>query len=99
MHTWLITLIALISTGICMFLWFRDVRRIMRERKNMMESADRQLTACRKKALRDRADPETAAVLARSESIYRQAVDIYNRTLKKPWCCLPAHLMGFHHIS
>ena len=33
--------------------------------------------------------------LARSESIYRQAVAHYNDTLCKPWCRLPGHLLGF----
>ena len=99
MTFWLISLIAVISVTLCLFLWFRDVRRIMRERKSTVESAGGQLAACREKSLRARGDPETAAVLERSENIYRQAVDIYNRTLRKPWNYLPAHLMGFHQIS
>lgn len=99
MAPWLITLFAFASTGGCIFLWFRDVRRIMRERKSTVESAGGQLVACREKALRARGDPEAAAVLEWSENIYRQAVDIYNRTLRKPWNYLPAHLMGFHQIA
>ena len=95
MAPWLITLVALVSTGICIFLWFRDVRRIMQEQKSTVESAGGQLVACREKAIRARGDPEAAAVLERSESIYRQAVEIYNRTLCKPWNYLPAYLMGF----
>ena len=42
-----------------------------------------------------RYDPELAHILARSESIYRQAVVHYNDTLCKPWCRLPGHLLGF----
>ena len=42
-----------------------------------------------------RYDPELAQILARSESIYRQAVAHYNDTLCKPWCRLPGHLLGF----
>ena len=99
MQLWLVWVIALSSIMICLFLWVRDVRRIMRERKSTVESADGQLVACREKALRARGDPEAAAVLERSENIYRQAVDIYNRTLRKPWNYLPAHLMGFHQIA
>ena len=41
----------------------------------------------------------TAAVLERSESIYRQAVDHYNQTLRKPWVYPPAALMGFRIIQ
>ena len=98
MAPWLIMLIAFVSTGLCIFLWFRDVRRIMQERKSTVESAGGQLVACREKALRARGDPEAPAVLERSESIYRQAVDLYNRTLRKPWNCLPAYLMGFRPV-
>ena len=99
MAPWPIYLIAITSTVGCFILWFRDVRRIMRERKSTVESAGGQLVACREKALRARGDPEAVAVLERSENIYRQAVDIYNRTLRKPWNYLPARLMGFHRIS
>lgn len=99
MAAWIPWLIAIVSMGAFLLFWFRDVRRIMRERKSTVESAGGQLVACREKALRARGDPEAAAVLERSENIYRQAVDIYNRTLRKPWNYLPAHLMGFHQIA
>lgn len=98
MASWIVWLIAVISTTLCLFLWFREVRRIMRERKSTVESAGGQLAVCREKALKARGDPEAAAILDRSEKIYRQAVDIYNRTLQKPWNYLPALLMGFRHI-
>lgn len=99
MTSWLISLIAIVSTAICVFLWLRDVKRIMSERKSTMESAGRQLAVCREKALRARGDPEAEAVLERSEKIYRQAESIYNQTLKRPWIYLPARLMGFYHCS
>ena len=50
---------------------------------------------CRRQAAGVRYDPELAQILARSESIYRQAVAHYNDTLCKPWCRLPGHLLGF----
>ena len=53
------------------------------------------LSACRRQAAGVRYDPELAHILARSESIYRQAVVHYNDTLCKPWCRLPGHLLGF----
>ena len=99
MAPWLISLIAVVSIALCLFLWFRDVRRIMQERKSTVESAAGQLAVHREKARKARGDPDAAAVLARSEDIYQQAVDIYNRTLQKPWNYLPARLMGYHRIS
>ena len=95
----LICLIAVISTALCLFLWFRDVRRIMKEQKSTVESARRQLASSRERAAKARGDPNAAAVLERSESIYRQAVEHYNQTLRKPWVCPPAALMGFRIIQ
>jgi len=99
MAVWLAWLVASISTIVCLFLWFRDVRRIMRERMNTVESAAAQLDACRKKPAQAVGDPDAAAVLARSEDIYRQAVDLYHQHLRKPWIWLPATLMGFRTIT
>jgi len=84
MAFWLMTIVAVISTAGFLFLWFRDVRRIMQQRKSTVESAAGQLAAWREKARKARGDPEAAAVVERSENIYRQAVDIYNKTLRKP---------------
>lgn len=98
MAFWLILMIAAISTAICLFLWFRDVRRIMTEQKSTMESAEAQLRIFCEKAHKARNDPDAAAVLERSESIYYQAVDNYNRTLHKPWVYPLAALMGFRTI-
>ena len=99
MLRWLITLIAFVSTGTCILLWFRDVHRIMLERKYIVESAGRQLIVCQEKAMKTQNTSEARAVLARSEDIYRQALDLYNRSLQKPWNYLPAYLMGFRRIS
>ena len=71
----------------------------MRERKSTVDSAAGQLAVCRERVRKARGDAETAAVLEMSESIYRQAVDIYNRTLQKPWNYVPAHLMGYHRVE
>ena len=94
----MIALVAVVSTAAFLFLWFRDVRRIMRERKSTVDSAKAQLDIFREKAHKARDDPDAAAVLQRSESIYRQAVEHYNRTLHKPWVYLPAALMGFRTV-
>ena len=73
----------------------RPLRRVLRSRRSVVESAAAQLAACRRQAAGVRYDPELAQILARSESIYRQAVAHYNDTLCKPWCRLPGHLLGF----
>lgn len=99
MGPWLITLIAVVSVTLCLFLWFRDVRRIMGERKSTLDSAAGQLAACRDRVRKARDDPDAAAILKRSEDIYQQAATIYDRTIKKPWVFLPARLMGFQPIS
>ena len=99
MGAWIIPLVAVISTAVCFFLWFRDVRRIMGERKSTVESAKAQLDIFLGKAHQARGDPEAAAVLERSASIYRQAVEHYNRTLRRPWIYVPAALMGFRTIQ
>lgn len=96
---WLISLAAVVGIALCLFSWFRDVRQIMKERKHTVESAAGQLDVYREKARKTKGDPETAALFARSESIYRQAVDIYNQTLKRPLNYLPARLMGFQYIG
>lgn len=95
----LICLIAVISTALCLFLWFRDVRRIMNEQRSTVESARRQLAFSRERAEKARGDPDAAAVLERSENIYRQAVEHYNRIRRKPWVYPPAALMGFRVIQ
>ena len=98
MSSWLAWLIAILSTAAFLVLWFREVRRLMLERKSTVESAAGQLAACREKAAQANGDPDAAAILARSESIYQQAVDIYKQTMCKPWIYLPARLMGFQQI-
>ena len=95
MAIWIILPLAVISTALCIFLWFREVRRVLQEQKSTVESADRQLAVCQEAARRAQASPETVAILARSEDIYRQAVEHYNRTVLKPLYRLPAYLMGY----
>ena len=92
MPSWVAWLIAAVSTTAFLVLWFWEVRRVLRSRRSVVESAAAQLSACRRQAAGVRYDPELAQILARSESIYRQAVAHYNDTLCKPWCRLPGHL-------
>lgn len=95
----ILLLIAAVCASLCLFLWFRDVRRVMRERRSMVESAAGQLRLSREKLMRMPQDPKTAAVLERSERIYAQAVELYNHTLRRPFYMLPARLMGFRPIG
>ena len=98
MVLWPIYLIAIISTVGCIILWFRDVRRVMREQESTVESARRELAVWRDKAQKAQGDPESVAIRERCEDVYQQAVAIYNRTMQKPFHYLPARLMGFHRI-
>ena len=58
MVLWPIYLIAIISTVGCIILWFRDVRRVMREQESTVESAHRELAVWRDKAQKAQGDPE-----------------------------------------
>ena len=97
MPYWFMWPVPILSTAAFLFLWFKDVRRIMRERQSMVDSAGSQLETYRH-AADGQTDPNTVAVLERSESIYLQAVDLYHQSLRRPWCRLPAALMGFRAI-
>ena len=99
MVPWIIWLIAISSTSICIYLWFKDVLRIMREQKSIVDSAAKQFTLCREKFRKTREDLADAAVLDRSEKIYHQAITHYNQTLYKPWNYLPGRLLGFQLIK
>ena len=79
--------------------WMWEVKRLLLSQKSMTDSAAAQLATCRQRAIQDPCDPEAAQVLHRSESIYRQAVDHYNRALSRPLICLPGRLLGFRPIS
>ena len=97
MQTWIAWTIAVLCLAAFLALWFCDVRRIMRDRKSTVESAQGQLTTCRKNAGGEEVE-QSNALLERSERIYRQAVDLYNRTMRKPWIYLPARLMHYHFL-
>lgn len=97
--SWLAWTIAVLSSSACLALWFRDVYQLLRNQKSTVESAAGQMASCREKAAIARDDPAAAAVFERSKQIYRQAVEIYNRTMQNPLIHLPAALMGFKMIS
>ena len=95
MTTWIPWAAAALSTAVCVYLWFREVRRIMAEQTNMLSSAAGQLESSRRRAQEKSADGEAAAVLRRSEDIYRQAQYQYRRCLLRPWIAFPAFVMGY----
>lgn len=98
MVPWIAWTLALISTGICLFLWFRDVRRVLRQQYSIVESAEGQLRYSRAKVRQCR-NPENEEVFLRSENIYRQAAAEFDRLLRKPGIYLPARLMGYHSLG
>lgn len=91
---WDILLLA-IAVGSALFLWFLDVWRTMCERRSIVDSARKQLADSEAKVSRSHNDPEAEAVLARSRSIYRQAVVHYDQAIARLRYHLPALLMGF----
>lgn len=95
---WIVWIVAAAGMAVCVYQWFGKVQRIMGERKSNMEMAAGQLAACRRMTIAARYDPELAETLAHSESIYRQAEELYNRAFYRPWVWLPAVLIGFRPI-
>ena len=79
MTPWIAWLIAAVCAAAFVALWFWEVRRMLTGRQSIVDSAASQVTAFHRRLAQTPADREAAAVLYRSESIYRQAVDNYNR--------------------
>lgn len=79
------------------YLWFRRVWTVMKARHEAVEVAARQ-----RQTAEDSAEPSPeafAAVLARSENIYTQAVERYEQALHRPLYHLPAVMMGFRSVK
>ena len=79
------------------YLWFRRVWLVMKARHEAVEVAERQ-----RQTAEDSAEPSPeafAAVLARSENIYAQAVERYEQALHRPLYHLPAVMMGFRSVK
>lgn len=98
MQTAIPYLIAIISTTAFIVLWFWVVRRELYAKQKMVEAAKCQLTASEEQCVRVRDGPEgeeAQKIRKRSQSVYRQAVGIYNKTLHKPWNAIPAFFLGY----
>ena len=79
------------------YLWFRRVWTVMKARHDAVEVAARQRQTAEESAA---PSPEAfAAVLARSENIYAQAVERYEQALHRPLYHLPAVMMGFRSVK
>lgn len=79
------------------YLWFRRVWTVMKARHEAVEVAARQRQTAEESA---EPSPEAfAAVLARSENIYAQAVERYEQALHRPLYHLPAVMMGFRSVK
>ena len=90
--------LAIVSTAAFVALWFWVARRELYARQKTVEAARRQLTASRQQVIRARDGPGAAQakeIRERSQSIYRQAAALYNKTLRKPWNAVPAFFFGF----
>ncbi len=99
MNAWFPWLIALASTSALVALWFHEANSLLLRRKSMVDSAEGQLAASRRRVARVPEDAEARAVLARSESIRTQAIEHYNDTLKTLWVRLPAKVLGFQEVK
>ena len=98
MTTTIACLIAIATTTAFIALWFWVVRRELYEKRKMVDAASCQLIASREEYTRARDGPigeRAQEILKRSQSIYRQAVEIYNKTLRKPWNAVPAFFLGY----
>lgn len=81
-----------------LYLWFRRVWNIMKARQTAVDIAQKQWQAVENGG--DTLSAEAfSAVLARSESIYCQAVTMYNQALGHPLHWLPATVMGFRPLT
>ncbi|NLK72076.1 MAG: hypothetical protein GX285_03540 [Clostridiales bacterium] len=79
-------------------LWFWVVRRELRAKKDTVNIAWIQPSACREKYILARNGPgeeEAFCILTRSHDIYHQSVPLYNLALHKPRNRIPGFLMGF----
>ncbi len=102
MSTWMAYTIAAVSTTALIALWFWVARRELYAKQSMVEAAERQFTASRNEYNRVKDGPEQAKaqeILKRSQSVYRQAIGIFNSTLRKPWNAIPALFLGFRQKS
>ena len=81
-----------------LYLWFRRVWGIMKERLDAVEVADRQRQEVRH-CTDDRCTETASAVLERSENIFHQAVEMYEQALRHPLHRLPAAIMGFRSLA
>lgn len=98
----LTTIIAYLVAGASMAalitLWFWIVRQELCAKQKAAKAAKCQLIASKQEYLRARdGSNETQAheILERSERVYKQSIQLYQKSLRKPWNLLPGALMGF----
>jgi len=99
---WIPILIALVSLAALIRLWFRTADQAMREKLDIVQSAQSQLNAYRE-ALRQVEDAEMRShaeeVTSRCRDIYVQAVALYNQTLSRPANRIPGMFLGYRLIE
>ncbi|MEG0020108.1 MAG: hypothetical protein RSA20_00720 [Oscillospiraceae bacterium] len=94
--------VAIASTVAFMILWFSMVQKELSAKQNMAKSAKLQLVSAQKKNIRAKNSHEkqiSQSVLSRSEDIYKQSVENYNRSLKEVQNFIPGSLMGFRQLK
>ena len=94
--------IAVASIIALLILWCYITKLEMRQKMDMVKSAESQLKACGQtlQTLDDAAQIEQASAVAeRCWDIYLQAVSLYNATLRRPVYRLPAFLLKYHQIK
>jgi len=95
---WLMILAACAVLGTGLYLWFRSVSRIMRERKKDLEDAAARLAEVRTLAYGNRYDPNLAETIKRMELGYKQAEASYMREFRRLRVWLPASVMGYRAV-
>lgn len=95
--TWAsIRALILLCLVLALYLWFRRAWNVMKARQEAVDVAYRQWQEMENST--EQSAEAFSALLARGESIYHQAADMYNETLRHPLNWLPATVMGFRPL-
>lgn len=98
----ILILTAAISVGAAICLWFRAAAKELREKKDMVNSAESQYETYRRALPQLQGSPEwehALVVTERSRDIYVQALTLYNQTLSRPANRIPGYFLGHRPID
>ncbi|MEG0924671.1 MAG: hypothetical protein RR313_07695 [Anaerovoracaceae bacterium] len=91
-----------VSTVALVVLWFWVVRRELLEKQKIVEISKSQLVTSKQEYMRVRGEPsenKVREILDRSQSVYDQSVEIYNKILRKPWNMIPAFFLDLRPVK